>query len=142
MHTCLQSCFSRVRLCGTPWTVARHVPLSMGILQNTGVGCHDLLQGIFPAQGSNPGLLMSPALAGGFFSTGATWEAQWGLLHMNILPAEVFGCGPSAFIQQEGVCACTEVQLQRPACWNVAFLRCPELIKPIPPLSFKLGFSL
>ena len=25
--------------------------------QNTGVGCHALLQGIFPTQGSNPGLL-------------------------------------------------------------------------------------
>ena len=24
--------------------------------KNTGVGCHALLQGIFPAQGSNPGL--------------------------------------------------------------------------------------
>ena len=27
---------------------------------NTGVDCHSLLQGIFPAQGSNPGLLHSP----------------------------------------------------------------------------------
>ena len=25
--------------------------------KNTGVGCHTLLQGIFPTQGSNPGLL-------------------------------------------------------------------------------------
>ena len=25
--------------------------------KNTGVGCHSLLQGIFPIQGSNPGLL-------------------------------------------------------------------------------------
>ena len=25
--------------------------------KNKGVGCHDLLQGIFPTQGSNPGLL-------------------------------------------------------------------------------------
>jgi len=25
--------------------------------KNTGVGCHALLQGIFPAQASNPGLL-------------------------------------------------------------------------------------
>jgi len=25
--------------------------------KNTGVGCHFLLQGIFPTQGSNPGLL-------------------------------------------------------------------------------------
>ena len=35
---------------------------------NTGVGCRFLLQGIFPTQGSNP--LPSPALAGGFCTTG------------------------------------------------------------------------
>ena len=39
--------------------------------KNTGVVCHALLQGIFPIQGSNPSL-MSPALAGGFFTTSAT----------------------------------------------------------------------
>ena len=43
----------------TSWTVACQAPLCMGILQHksTGVGCHALLQGIFPTQGSNPGLL-------------------------------------------------------------------------------------
>ena len=42
----------------TPWTVARQAPLSMGFSrQNTGVSCHGLLQGIFPTQGLNPGLL-------------------------------------------------------------------------------------
>ena len=42
----------------TSWTVACQAPLCMGILQHksTGVGCHALLQGIFPTQGSNPGL--------------------------------------------------------------------------------------
>ena len=39
---------------------------------NTGVGCHALLQGIFLTQG--PASLGSPALAGGFFSTSTTWE--------------------------------------------------------------------
>ena len=39
--------------------------------KNTGVGCHSLLQGIFLSQGLNP--LMSPALAGGLFTTSATW---------------------------------------------------------------------
>ena len=39
--------------------------------KNTGVGCHSLLQGIFPTQGSNL-RLMSPALAGRFFTTSAT----------------------------------------------------------------------
>ena len=45
-------------LVGTPWTVARQAPLSTGFPgKNTGVGCHSLLQGIFPTQGLNPGLL-------------------------------------------------------------------------------------
>ena len=44
--------------------------------KNTGMGCHALLWGIFPTQGSNPGLFTFPALAGRFFTTGATWEAQ------------------------------------------------------------------
>ena len=49
---------SHVRLFATPWTVASKAPLSMGILpgKNIGLGCHGLLQGIFPTQGSNPGL--------------------------------------------------------------------------------------
>ena len=50
----------------------------LGILQARileWVGCHALLQGIFLTQGSNLHLLMSPALAGGFFTTSATWEA-------------------------------------------------------------------
>ena len=35
--------------------------------KNTGEGCHSLLQRIFPTQGLNP-CLLSPALAGGFFT--------------------------------------------------------------------------
>ena len=38
------------------------------------MGWHALLQGVFPTQGSNP-RLMSPVLGGGFFTTGAIWEA-------------------------------------------------------------------
>ena len=42
---------SRVRSANL-WTVSRDFPG-----KSTGVGCHSLLQGIFPTQGSNPGLL-------------------------------------------------------------------------------------
>ena len=49
---------SRVRLFATPWTEE-----PTGLLRpwdspgkNTGVGCHFLLQGIFPTQGLNPGV--------------------------------------------------------------------------------------
>ena len=49
---------SRVQLFATPWTVALQALCpwdSPG--KNTGEGCHSLLQGIFPTQGSNLGLL-------------------------------------------------------------------------------------
>ena len=42
--------------------------------KNTGVGCRALLQGIFQTQESNP-ILISPSLAGEFFTTSTTWEA-------------------------------------------------------------------
>ena len=60
----------------TSWTVAQQVPLSMGFSrQEYWSGCHALHQGIFLTQGSNLHLLMSPVLAGGFFTINATWEA-------------------------------------------------------------------
>ena len=50
--------FSPVWLLVTPWTVAHQAPPSVGSPgKNTGVGCHFLLQGIFPTLASNPGLL-------------------------------------------------------------------------------------
>ena len=54
---CMPSCFSHVQLfdtmdCGSPGSSVHGD--SPG---NTGVGCHVLLQGIFPSQGSNPCLL-------------------------------------------------------------------------------------
>ena len=56
---------SHVQLFVTPWTVARQASLSMDFPgKNTRVDCYFLLQGIFPTQGSNPGLLR----AGGFFT--------------------------------------------------------------------------
>ena len=45
---------SRVQLFEIPWTVAHQAPPSVEFPgKDTGVGCHRLLQGIFPAQGSN-----------------------------------------------------------------------------------------
>ena len=46
------------------------------------MGCRFLLQGIFPTQGPNPANLMSPALAGGFFTAGTTWEACASLYYL------------------------------------------------------------
>ena len=48
---------SHVRLFATPWNVAYQALPSMDFPgKSTGVGCHFLLQAIFPTQGSNPGL--------------------------------------------------------------------------------------
>ena len=49
---------SRAQLFATPWIVACSNLLRPWDFQgkSTGVGCHFLLQGIFPTQGSNPGL--------------------------------------------------------------------------------------
>ena len=44
--------------------------------ENTGVGYHALLQGVFPNIGIEFMSLMSPALAGELFTTSTTWEAQ------------------------------------------------------------------
>ena len=41
--------------------------------KDSGVGCHALLQGIFPTQGLT--LHLSPALAGVFLTTGTIWKA-------------------------------------------------------------------
>ena len=79
-HCAVLSRFSRVQLCVTPWTVAHQAPLSMGILQASileWVYCHSFPSpGDLPNPGIEPMFLMSPALAGRFFTTRATWEAQ------------------------------------------------------------------
>ena len=50
--------FRHVRLCAIPWTIAHQAPPSWDSPdKNTAVGCHTLLQGVFPTQGLNPCLL-------------------------------------------------------------------------------------
>ena len=54
MCICVLNQFSNVRLFATQWTVATRLLCrwdSPG--KNTGVGCHALLQGIFPTPGMN-----------------------------------------------------------------------------------------
>ena len=46
--------------------------------KNTEMGCHFLLQGILPIQGSN-------LQAGRFFTTNTTWEAPYAILHNKCL---------------------------------------------------------
>ena len=76
VYVCVLSHFSHVQLFVTLWTVAHQVPLTMGFSSQeywNGLSCPP------PSDLSNPGMepesLMSPALAGGFFTTSTTWEA-------------------------------------------------------------------
>ena len=65
-----------LQLCLTPGTVALQAPLSMGFSREgycSGLPCPP------PGDPADPGIgpksFMSPALAGVFFTTSATWEA-------------------------------------------------------------------
>ena len=75
MCACALSHFSRAQLFGTLWTVARQAPLSMGFSrQECWSGLPFPSPGDLPYPGIKPVSLMSPALAAGFFTTGATWK--------------------------------------------------------------------
>ena len=80
MFYCYLMCtwsLSRVQLFATPWIVAHLAPLFMEFFRQEYCSMFP-----FPTPGDllNPGIepvsFMSPALAGGFFTTSATWEAQ------------------------------------------------------------------
>ena len=61
---------SLVKLTATSWTVACQVPLSMGFpKQEYRSGLPFLPPGDLPDPGVEPSSLMSPASAGGFFTT-------------------------------------------------------------------------
>ena len=65
------------QLFAAPWIVASHAPLSMGFFRQE--YCSGLPwphPGDIPDPGITPAFPMSPALAGGFFTTSATWEAH------------------------------------------------------------------
>ena len=74
-RVCLLSHFSHVWLFVTLWSVVYQAPLSMGFSRQedwSGLPCPP------PRDRPNTGIEpMSPALAGGFFTTSVTWEAQY-----------------------------------------------------------------
>ena len=68
---------SHVQLFVTLWSAACQAPLSMGFPRQeywSGLPCPP--PGDLPDPGIEPASLASPALASGFFTTGATWEAN------------------------------------------------------------------
>ena len=75
VHTCRP--FSRVWLFTTPWTAASQAPLSMGFARQeycSRLPCPP--PGDLPHLGIERTSLASPALAGEFFTTNATWETS------------------------------------------------------------------
>jgi len=82
---CMLYCFSHVQLCETPWTEVRQAPLSMGFSREeywSRLLCPP--PGDLPDPGIKPTSLMSPALAGGFFTTSATWEVPKSFLSFSL----------------------------------------------------------
>ena len=74
---CCAKSLHYVRLSVTLWTIALQAPLSVGFSRQeywSGLPCP--LPGNLPNPGIEPFFLTSSALAGGFFITRATWEAQ------------------------------------------------------------------
>ena len=79
---CVLSRFSCVQLFVMPWTIAHQAPMSMGFSREecwSGLLCPP--PGDLPGPGIEPTSLTSPALAGGGFTTGTTWEAP---IHYHI----------------------------------------------------------
>ena len=85
VHVCM--CVWMVRACAvlsrlhvsdsfvSPWTVTTQTPVFVGVSrQECWSGLPRPPPGDLPDPGTEPASLMSPALAGGFFTTSATWE--------------------------------------------------------------------
>ena len=77
-YPCMLSCFIRVQLFATLWTVALQAPPSMGFSkQEYWSGFPFPSPADLPNPGMEPMPLASPALAGRFFTSSATWEALY-----------------------------------------------------------------
>ena len=85
VYACMLSHFCCVQLFANPWTIARQAPLSMGFSRQghwSGLPCPP--PGNLPNPGTEPVSLLSPVLAGRFFTTWATWEAPCPLIRALI----------------------------------------------------------
>ena len=67
--------FSHVQFFGTPWTVALQAPLLTEFSRQEYWSGPPFPPGDLSHPGIEPTSIMSPALAGGFFTISATWEA-------------------------------------------------------------------
>ena len=94
---CLLICFSRIRLSVTPGSIAYQAPLPMKISRQEYWNGLPFLTADLPDLGIKTVSLMSPVLAGGFFTISATWEAiqKWSPHHSFPLPSKGLLQGPS-----------------------------------------------
>ena len=85
MHVCVSAkSLQHVWFFETLWTVAHQAPLSLEFSRQeywSGLPCPP--PGDLPDTGIKPVSLMSPALAGGFFTTSTTWEAPPACIHLT-----------------------------------------------------------
>ena len=75
LHLVAQSCLCNPMDCNPPGSSVHSPGDSPG--KNTGVGCHALLQGIFPTQGLNPGLPHFGWILHRLSHQGSPWLLQW-----------------------------------------------------------------
>ena len=81
MHACV---LSHVQLFATRWAVAHQAPLSMGFPRQEYWGGLPLPPpGDLPDPGIEPKSLVFHALAGGFFTTSATWVKATSVTHSS-----------------------------------------------------------
>ena len=82
----LFSVLSHVWLSAVPWAVAYQAPLPMGFFSQEYLNGVPLpTSGDLPHPGTEPASLVSPALAGGFFTTSTAWVTE------NCVVANIFG---------------------------------------------------
>ena len=85
MYVHVLSCFSRVQLFVTPWTVAHQAPLSMRLSrQESWSGLPFPSLGDLPDPGIECMSLASPALAVRFFTNCTTWEALFYIWNISV----------------------------------------------------------
>ena len=86
-NTCAVHAFYIASDSANLWTIAHQAPLPMGFSRQeywNGLPCPS--PGDLPDPGIEPTFLMSPALAGTFFTTSATWET---LIIFNLISLEL-----------------------------------------------------
>ena len=87
----------------TPWAVAHQAPLSMGFSRHeywSVLLCPP--PGDPPDPAIKPMSLMSPALAGRFFTTSTTWETPWDAMHLTKHDSECTDCVKQMILTQVG----------------------------------------